>query len=327
MIHVVVLLITEDDVPSLIDIPAAVEQMESAFRELARGRVLTPNRVTISIPQSYGTVRLMPSVLLDSEASGFKVLTGTAGQRRAGRSYFLVTLLDYEDGSVQCIMSASRLTQIRTGAVSALATKYLARKASRSFGLVGAGLQGQGQVEAICSTMKPSQVLIYDHSKQKASLMADGVRAAFGVDARAVDTVDEAVAADVVATSTTSTSPVLNVSNIAPGTHINAIGSNTPARKEIDPGLLRASKVVVDLRDQALQESGDLEPVRRGELPADTIYGELAEIVAGSKPGRTSETEITIFKSVGIALQDIAIAKFLYERALAKGIGRNIELQ
>jgi ornithine cyclodeaminase/alanine dehydrogenase-like protein (mu-crystallin family) len=322
-----VLIISEEDVSSLLDMPAAVQQMEEAFAELARGRALTPNRFTVSIPQSHGTIRLMPSVLLDSKASGYKVLTGTAGQRRAGRSYFLVTLLDYEDGSVQCIMSASRLTQIRTGAVSALATKYLARKSSRSFGLVGAGVQGQGQVEAICSTMRPSHVLIYDHSKQKASKMADGARTAFGVDARAVDTVDEAVAADVVATSTTSTSPMLNVSNIAPGTHINAIGSNTPARKEIDPGLLKVSKLIVDLRDQALQESGDLEPIRRGELPMDTIYGELAEIVAGLKPGRTSETEVTIFKSVGIALQDIAIAKFLYERALAKGVGRDVALQ
>jgi ornithine cyclodeaminase/alanine dehydrogenase-like protein (mu-crystallin family) len=322
-----VLLISEDDISSLLDMPAAVEQMAGAFGELARGRALTPNRFTVSVPQSHGTFRLMPSVLLDSKASGFKLLAGTAGQRRPGRSYFLVTLLDYEDGSIQCIMSASRLTQIRTGAVSALATKHLARRSSRSFGLVGAGLQGQGQLDAICSTLRPSQVLIYDHSRQKASLMADRATTAFGVDARAVDRVDEALAADVVSTATTSTSPMMNASNVAPGTHINAIGSNTPARKEIDPGLLEISRVIVDLREQAVQESGDLEPIRKGELPMGTIYGELAEIVTGSKPGRTSETEITIFKSVGIALQDIALAKLLYERALARGVGRNIELQ
>ena len=157
----------------------------------------------------------------------------------------------------------------------------------------GAGIPGQGQLEAICSTMKPSQVLIYDHSKQKASRIADGARTAFGVDARAVDTVDEAVAADVVAASTTSTFPMLNVSNIAPGTHINAIGSNTPPRKEIDPGLLKTSKLIVDLRDQALQESGDLEPVRRGELfPMDTIYERASgDSRAGSKQRTRAERD------------------------------------
>jgi ornithine cyclodeaminase/alanine dehydrogenase-like protein (mu-crystallin family) len=191
---------------------------------------------------------------------------------------------------------------------------------------VGAGVQGQGQVEAICQTLRPSEVLIYDPDRAKASRMAEGARSAFGVRARAVETVDEAVAADVVSTATTSTSPVLNISNVRAGTHVNAIGSNVPARKEIDPALLRASKVVVDLRDQALQESGDLEPVRSGELPATTIYGELAEIVAGTKPARTDDAEITIFKSVGIALQDIAVAKLLYDRALEAGVGTRVEL-
>jgi alanine dehydrogenase len=322
----VVLLISEADVSSLLDIPAAVRQMELAFGELARGKALTPSRLTISVPQTYGTFRLMPSVLLDSKASGFKLLAGVAGHRQPGRNYFLVTLLDYEDGSIQCIMSANRLTQIRTGAVSALATKYLARRNCSSFGLVGAGVQGQGQLDAICSTMKLSTVKVYDPNRAKAARMVEGATASFGVDAKAVDSVDEAAAADIVATATTSTSPVLKLSNVAPGTHINAIGSNTPARREIDPTLLKASKLVVDLRDQAVQESGDLELLRKGELPPETIYGELGEVVAGSKPGRTSDSEITIFKSVGIALQDIVIAKFLYDRALAKGIGRDVDL-
>ena len=169
-----VLFISEDDVSSLLDVPAAVEQMELAFGELARGRALIPNRLSVSIPQSYGTFRLMPCVLLDSKASGFKLLAGVAGHRQAGRTYILVTLLDYEDGSVKCIMSANRLTQIRTGAVSALATKHLARKNSRSFGLVGAGVQGQGQLDAICSMMKLSTVKIYDPDRSKA--VTDGER-------------------------------------------------------------------------------------------------------------------------------------------------------
>ena len=183
-------------------------------------------------------------------------------------------------------MSASRpLTQLRTGAISALATRYLARKGSTSLGLVGAGVQGHGQVEAICSTLKLAEVRVYDHDPEKASRTAGYASDAFGVEAKAVGRVEDALGSDIVATATTSSSPFMDRSNIAPGTHINAIGSNVPSRKEIHPDLLKASKVVVDLRDQAVQESGDLEPVRKGELGPGAIYAELAELVEGTKRG------------------------------------------
>jgi len=321
-----VLLLSEADVSSILDVEAVVDRMEVAFRELARGRTMNPSRSTIQVPQTHGTFRLMPSVMLDSRTSGFKVLTGTAGHRRPDRTYFLVALLDYEDGSVRCLMGASRLTQVRTGAASALATRYLARKDSRSFGLIGAGLQGRGQLEAICATMRPSLVLVHDHGREKAEGLAELARAEFGAEARAVSSADEAAAADVVSTATTSTSPILSLSNVREGTHVNAVGSNVPARRELGMDLLKASRLVVDLREQAVQEAGDLEPIRRGELPPETVFAELGEIVLGVKPGRASDSQITVFKSVGIALQDVAVAALLYETAVARGVGTEVSL-
>jgi alanine dehydrogenase len=323
-----VLLISEADISSVVDQKAAVDRMELAFRELAGGRAIAPSRFTVQIPQSFGSFRLMPSVMLgpdDKRASGFKLLAGTAGHRQDGRLYFLIALLDYEDGSVRCLMSANLLTRIRTGAASALATRYLARKDSRSFGLVGAGVQGRGQLEAICATAKPSVVLVYDRSKEKAEKLADLARTSLGAgEARAVDSLDEAAGADIVSTATTSAIPILSVANVRRGTHVNAIGSNVPARRELSVDLLKASKVVVDLKEQAVQESGDLEPVRRNELPASTVYAELGQVVSGLRPGRDGPEDITIFKSVGIALQDIAMAQLVYERAVAKGIGTEV---
>ena len=138
-----VLVIDENDVEALIDIPSTVGRLEEAFKEHGRGKVTMPVRSRLSLPDSFGTLRLMPAALTESKTSGLKVLAGTAGHRRQGENYFVVLLHDYEDGALKCIMSANRLTQLRTGAISAVATRLLARKDSKTFGLIGAGVQGQ----------------------------------------------------------------------------------------------------------------------------------------------------------------------------------------
>ncbi|MHB8566968.1 MAG: ornithine cyclodeaminase family protein [Nitrososphaerales archaeon] len=322
-----VLILDENDVASVIDIRSTIERMESAFQELGRGKVIMPKRSRMSIPDSFGTIRLMPAALLDSKISGLKVLAGSAGHRKLGQNYFLILLHDYEDGALQCIMSANRLTQLRTGALSAVATKHLASKNSKTIGLIGAGVQGKGQLEAIHFAMHLKGGWIYDTNRDNASRLAEFAKKNLGIDMTVVNTLDAAIeGSDIVVTTTTSSDPFLNLSMVRKGTHINAIGSNLPNRKELDTSILTGAKIIVDSREQAIEESGDFEPIRKHILQENIIHAELSEVLAGTKPGRTNDSEITVFKSVGVALQDIITARLLYERAIEKNIGRQINL-
>lgn len=322
-----VLILNESDVDSVVDIPAIVRRMEEVFIEFGKGKVSMPNRTTLAIPDSFGTLRIMPAALLGSKVSGLKVLAGTAGHRAQHRNYFFVMLHSFDDGSLECMMSANRLTQLRTGALSAVATTHLARRDSKTIGLIGAGVQGKGQIEAICSVTKFDEGKIFDVFPQAAETLASIASSKLGTTFRAVDSISEVIGdSDVLVTSTTSNVPIISADLVKKGMHINAIGSNLPSRKELDPSLLKVAKVVVDSRAQAIEESGDFEPIKRGLLPMETIYAELSEILVDSKPGRTNDSEITIFKSVGLALQDVAAARLVYENALAKGIGTEIEL-
>lgn len=322
-----VLVINEEEVDELADFPSIIEKMEEALKELSRGQFMMPVRVRLSPPDSYGTLRIMPAVLLDSKVLGLKVLAGTASHRRSMENYFVVLLHDYQDGALKCIISANRLTQLRTGAISAVATKYLSRKDLRTFGLIGAGVQGKAQLDALCSVFKFEKVFILDISKISAEKLAEYGSSKFGIGFEILESIDNLLKkSDVISTATISSVPILHESNVPKGVHINAIGSNLPARKELDPDILTKAKLVVDSSDQAIEESGDLEQIKEGKLPRSTIYAELSEIVGGSKLGRTEYSEITIFKSVGIAVQDVVTANLIYQRALKKGIGIEVKL-
>lgn len=322
-----VLILDENNVEDLIDIPSTVQRLEEAFKELGRGKVIMPVRTRLSLPESFGTIRLMPAALTGSKISGLKVLCGTAGHRKEGENYFVIQLHDYDDGALKCIMSANRLTQLRTGALSAVATRLLARKDSKVFGLIGSGVQGRGQLEAICSTMPFEEAYIFDIFKDNAKKLAEFATSKFGIQFKVAESIEYiAKKTDVLSTSTTSSSPILNSSMVSPGVHINAIGSNLPSRRELDESLLRGSKIFVDSRDQAIEESGDLDPIKQGKIPKDAIFAELSEALVGSKPGRVNDSEITIFKSVGVALQDIATANLLFNRAVEKKIGKEVKL-
>lgn len=321
-----VLVLNEQDVEGLVDLRSAVDAIEDAFREAGKGKVVMPVRAKMSVPDSFGTIRLMPAALLESKVSGLKVLAGTAGHRKPDGAYFVSLVHDFDDGGLKCIVSANRLTQLRTGAVAAVATRLLARKDSKTFGLIGAGVQGKGQLEAVSSVVNFEGGLVYDVSKESAVRLA-GLGLKLGLELKVADSIEEVTSrSDVISTSTTASTPFLSASNVKEGTHINAMGSNLPSRKELDPNLLGASKVVVDSLEQAIEESGDLEPIRQGKVPKDVIHGELSEVLAGSKSGRESGREITILKSVGVALQDVAIANFIYSRALKRGVGTEVKL-
>jgi len=323
-----VLILTEDDVSSIANLDTVIPQIENVLRDYSDKKTIMPPRFVMEgASGSTGTIRLMLASLPSQKATGLKILTGTAGKRRTEGTYFLISLFD-EDGSVRCMMSANRLTQLRTGAASAVASKFLARKNSKTVGIIGAGVQGIGQLEALKKVLPIQDGLVYDIISQSAVKMTEYSKNKLGLEMKVSsslhDITDEA---DVLVTTTTSKDPFLTPELIRPGTHINAVGSNLPGRREIDGTLLKIATVYVDSLDQVLKESGDLiAPIATGQYAADKIAGEIGEVVSGRKSGRTSEEQITLFKSVGIAVEDLATADLIFQQALKLGLGTEIKL-
>lgn len=220
-------------------------------------------------------------------------------------------------------MAPGHLTGIRTGAVTGVAAKYLARQDARILGVFGAGVQAKQQIAGLMAVRPITLVKIFDVDLVKAEALAACTREQFGIAACAAANAQEAVVgSDLVVTATTARQPVFRGEWIEVGTHVTGVGANTPAKRELDATTFQRSKIVVDFKDQALEESGDLrEALKNGSIALDRVQGELGDIVTGKKEGRTSDAEITLFKSVGIAIEDIATAAYVLEQAELKGLG------
>jgi len=321
-----VLILNERDVSDTVSIGDVIPVVEQALKDYSEKMTIMPPRYVMEIPDSPGTVRVMLAALPAGGVSGLKALTGTAGKRRENSSYFVIMLFE-SDGAVRSIMSANRLTQLRTGAASAVATKYLARSDSKVVGIIGGGVQGLGQVEGVCHVLRFEKGLVFDIAQSKAeqivSFAEARLRIKFEVSPSPTDVVRNS---DVLITATTATQPVVHGSDVKPGAHLNAIGSNTPTRRELDDQVLNKSKVIVDSLEQVLKESGDLiQPTNNRTYKKEQIYGEIGEIISGKKPGRLDNNEVTLFKSIGIAAEDVAAAQLVYSLAIRKGIGKEIE--
>jgi ornithine cyclodeaminase/alanine dehydrogenase-like protein (mu-crystallin family) len=318
------LVLNESDVGGLLDMRTAISSVRTAFEEQSKKQFLLPERQVFKSTDS-AVVRLMAASLPQLQALGLKVLLGVPAKRKTGLTYFLVLLLDPEDASLLAIISAGRLTQLRTGAASAVATKCLAKNAFGSIGILGAGVQGYAQLEAMAAIAKLKETSIYDMDTQRSQAVADKAKCELGVNARVARKIDELYEKDVICTATTAVKPLIFGDKLRDGLHINAIGSNAPNRQEIDHTVLLKSKVFTDKTEQALQEAGDLViPINQRLYDADRIVGEIADVVTGRIKGRTSNSDITLFKSVGIALEDVAVARAVYELAVHKGIGQQI---
>lgn len=320
-----VLLLKESDIETLVDMKSTVTCMEAAFREQSEGRTLLPDRQVIQEAGSDAVVRIMAASVPTLQALGLKTLLGVPAKRKKNSTYFLMLLFDPCDASLSAVISAGRLTQLRTGGASAVATKYLARKSSATIGLVGAGVQGYGQLEGVASVTSLVDSLIFDIDEAKANALIEKAKSKLNLKVRRVSRLEDLYGVDVLCTATTSVKPVIYGDMLRSGTHINAVGSNVPSRQEIHESVLLKSRVFVDRKKQALNESGDfLLPIQRGEYSPEDIRGELCDVVTGKIDGRTSDMEITLFKSVGIALEDVALAKMVYDIAVGKGLGQGI---
>ena len=301
----------EQDVDQLVTIRDAIEAVEQAFMLQASGEATNRPRERVGGP-GRAWLHVMPAAVWAWGVMGFKAyVTGAAGAR------FMVFLFDAGSGEPVAAVEAGRLGQLRTGAASAVASRRMARPDSHVMALIGAGYQAESQLQAIAAVLPLRKVYVVSRSPERARAFCQRMAARVpGVELCAVERAEQAVReADVVTTITSSRTPVLQGEWLRPGTHVNAAGSNHAARQELDPqAVLRARRVVVDDLEQARRESGDLIAAEPHGFAWSSAL-ELAAVVAGAVPGRLDADEITLFESQGVALEDVALARRVLEKA------------
>jgi ornithine cyclodeaminase/alanine dehydrogenase-like protein (mu-crystallin family) len=309
-----------------------IEAMKLAFGQLSDGTATLPLRGRIDVPNHDGVTLLMPALLSETDEFVLKVVSVFPKnlRRNLPTIHALVVALDPETGQPIALIEGGTLTAIRTGAGSGAATDLLAKPDAKRVAIFGAGVQARTQLEGVCSVRDFESVSIFslepDRSQEFLAEAASQPWTPSSIDV--VDSASRAIAdADVICTATTSKWPVFDGSELQPGTHINAIGSFTPTMQEVDSAMVERSLVVVDSREAVLAETGDLLiPIEEGRISKNHIHAELGEIVNGSRPGRTDPDQITLYKSVGVAVQDAAAAGLALRNAERLGLGQVIEL-
>jgi ornithine cyclodeaminase/alanine dehydrogenase-like protein (mu-crystallin family) len=323
-----ILVLSETDVASVVSMADGIRVVEQALLQHSLGRSVVLPRTSADLPGNGGAFRVMCAILPETGFFGVKTLTGYPGRRLAGETYFAILLFSCENGALRAMIAGDRLTGLRTGAATGVAARHLSREDSHVLGLIGAGVQARYQVAALKEVRPLTQVRIFDIDASKAEMFAREIEREHDTEARPVGHARDAVAGcDLVVTITAAKTHVLDGSWLDPGTHVSGVGSNTPNKRELDDTVFERSKVVVDFRAQALREAGDLQnAIRNGAITENSIHAELGELLTGEKPARENAAEITLFKSVGMAIEDIATASFAYQKALAAGLGTYIEL-
>lgn len=315
------LLITEKDVEGLLGMEDALGAVEDGLRALGRGEAT--NRPRQRVGTREATVNVMLASWPARGYAGFKYYTASRTGIR-----FWVHLFDITTGELVAVIQADRLGQRRTGAASGVATKYLARSGASTVGIVGTGWQAQSQLEAVCAVRAIQRIRCYGRDEAHREAFAKKMSSLLRVPVQAAASAEEAVRdADVAIAATSAPHPVIQGDWLHAGCHMNAIGANRLETRELDDAAVgRCAFVATDSIEQAKEEGGDLvEPMKRGLITWDRIH-EIGAVVAGKMPGRTKADDITLFKSHGIAIEDVAVAAVVYERARDRGIAKSVSL-
>ena len=319
------------EVEELLPMNECIEVMEKAFVALARGDVDQPLRTIFRPGTVKGVMAMMPTYRRgDASLFGLKAICVFPGNAAIGKDAHqgAVILFDGTTGEVIAIVNASAITAIRTAAVSGLATRVLANEAAATLAIIGAGVQARAHLSAIACVRKLQNVRVVARRYDRAEQFADEMKSEVKCRIEAFDTVEAAVrGADIIVTATTSREPVLKREWIAAGAHINAIGTFSPKARELDTATMVSSSLFVDRRESAFNEAGDyLIAAGEGAIGPDTIRAELGEVLIGRHPGRKSADEITVFKSLGLAMEDLAAAEYCYRKAEELGSGARVSL-
>ena len=316
------LLLTEADVKKILTMPLALEAVEDSFRRLAGGTAILHYRQRLHLP-GKGILNHMAAADGSSGYMGLKVYSIARGVAR-----FVVPLFSAESGQMVALIEADYLGQMRTGAASGVATRLMAREDARTAAILGTGLQARTQLEAVASVRKLTNVRAFSRNASRREAYAREMTEWLHIPVKAVSSAEEAVrGVDIVITSTNSKDPVLEGWWLEPGMHINAIGVNVAQRRELDTEAVRRSDVIAaDSREQSEIEAGDLIQAFGDDASQWNRVHEFSDIVAGKQFGRTNRTQITLFKSNGVATEDIVVAGRVYELARERGMGREIPL-
>lgn len=315
------LFLSENDVAQVLTVEMALEAVESAHRDLARGEALDTPRQRSRLPQT--TLHILQGALPAQGILGYKAYTSNRSGNR-----FLVHLFDAASGQLKAVVEADRLGMVRTGAASGVAARWLARPDCTVAGVFGTGWQAEGHVLAICAALPLELVRVWGRDAQRLADFCARMREATGRQVIPAASPEEAVReAGLVGTVTTASAPLFEAEWLQPGTHINAAGSNALIRQEISEKTVRRCDIVaVDAVPTALAEAGDLLPLlEKGRLHPRQLI-EIGEIIIGRHPGRTDAGQITLFESQGMAIQDLALAARVLEAATARGLGRELPL-
>jgi len=330
MVHMKMLILNHAQVEQLLPMPECISAMEEAFTALAGGEAHQPLRTIFRPPEVKGVLAMMPTFRKSpTPLFALKAICVFPGNAAIGKDAHQggVMLFDGETGELLALVNASAITAIRTAAVSALATRLLAREDAGDLAIIGAGVQARSHLDAINCVRPLRRVRIASRRIENARRFAKEMQPQCPALIEPVETVEDAVrGADIIVTATTSRDPVLKREWISPGTHINAIGTFSPKAREVDTATMVAAQLFVDRRESALNEAGDyLIAANDGAIGPEHILADLGEVVIGAHPGRTSPEEITLFKSLGLALEDLAAAEHVYRKAQEVNAGTWIE--
>jgi ornithine cyclodeaminase len=327
------LVLSRSDVKRLVPMAKAIDLMALAFSDLAAGKAHSPLRTPLEVERGPGVSLFMPAYVPSAAALGLKVVSVFGGNEAKGVPTItsIVCLLDDETGQPVAMMDGGYLTALRTGAISGLATRLLARDDSRVLTVIGAGAQGVTQAAAVCEVREIEQVVFVTRSEERAAQLLTSLDTDWpGLVDRVATTQDVSDAvkrADIICTATTSATPVFDDADVRPGTHINGVGSFKPEMQEIPSATIVRATITVDEIEPALEEAGDLIiPLNDGAIDKAHVTREIGHLVNGDIPGRASNDEVTFFKSVGNAVQDMVAGRFAYDEALRQGVGQEVTL-
>lgn len=328
------LILSESDLRAALTMRDVIEAVELAFRALATGRATVPERLRLDLPERKGLMLEMPAYISSPEderqsALGTKIVS--VFERNSERGIDIVQaaylLLDSETGVPLALIEGRLVTAIRTAATSAVATKFMAPPGRKRLAIFGAGVQARVHVEAMIEVVEIEKVMFASRTPEKALALADHVHSTHNLACEVVPAEQAAATADLICTCTSAPSPLFNGSLLKAGTHINAVGAFTPSTRELDTETIRRARVIIDAESAAGREAGEiLIPISEGAIKASHVKGTLADVVSGKTMGRESLSDVTVFRSCGLAIEDLVTARLAYSRAIARRIGTTVEL-
>lgn len=321
------LILSSKDVEKVFDLKESIEALKEAFLSYSKGEVVNPIRNMLCVDKENYFL-FMPSYMKKIEKMSIKIVSSFLRNLKVGLPliYGSILLFDARTGKLEALIEGTIVTKLRTAAVSALATEYLAREDSSSLGIFGSGVQAESHAFAITKIREIKSIKVFSRNEAKARKFCEFIEKLTCIKTE-YSSPREVASCDIIVTATTSSIPVFDGNDVRKGAHINAIGAHKPEEREIDDNLvLKSGKIVVESKEAALAEAGDIIiPIKKGLIKEESLI-EIGEMILGRKKGREAYDEITLFKSVGIALEDLAFANYLFQKAIKENVGLRIEL-